>query len=32
MINILKRKKKKNKILYYDMRKKYLYMYEVEVS
>lgn len=32
MINIPKRKKKKNKILYYDMRKKYLHMYESEVS
>lgn len=34
MINIPKRKKKKNKILYmyYDMRKKYLHMYEAEVS
>lgn len=32
MINIPKRKKKKKKILYYDMRKKYLHMYEAEVS
>lgn len=35
MINIPKRKKKEKQnieILYYDMRKKYLHMYEAEVS